>query len=383
MKKKKKIVLLSICGVSAILIPFILIVQFSHDPTNYQEKYINSLEPIPTRNLKFDDTKENIVVINEENTDFKILQLSDLHFSGARFRKNLDLKTLKAVYEMVDYARPDLIVYTGDIVYPTRISGSNDNIKAATVLNSFFDKMQVPFLYEFGNHDTEAFAKGKAKDINEIFQSNPFCYSKDDETANFRCGRLSQAVEIRNYDNTLNNVLILLDSGSYTDISFFSGYANFNDEQTHWYKNKLNRIRIMERYKEISDISSLAFFHIPPYEYREAVKLYEQKSEEVSYIYGNNFESISCPTSASGLFEKMVELGSTKAMFFGHDHKNSLALRYQGIEFYYGHSIDYQSYPFIQYTNDYRGGVIITIKPDSSYEVEPQLLKDIQKKNEE
>ncbi|MCH5171421.1 MAG: metallophosphoesterase [Erysipelotrichales bacterium] len=380
MKRKKKIVLLSIFGITAVLVPLFLIAQFGKDPTNYQKEYIDSLKPIPTRSLIFDDSKDNIAVINEENTDFKILQLSDIHFAGARRGKSLDLKTLKAVYEMVDYVRPDMIVYTGDLIYPTRVSGSNDNIKAATVLNLFFEKMGVPFLYEFGNHDTEIFATGTAEDINEIFQSNPYCYAKDDENNSYQTGRLTQLFEIRNHDNTLNTALILLDSGSYIDgSSFFSGYAKFTRQYMYWYERKLLQLKNQEEYKNISEISSLAFFHIPPYEYREAVRLYEEESEEVTFIYGENNETISCPTGESDLFKKMFELNSTKAVFFGHDHKNSLALKYQGIEFYYGHSIDYNSYPFIQYTDEYRGGVTITIKPDSSYVVEPLLLKDIKK----
>ena len=378
MKKRTKIVLLSMCGVFAVLFPLLLIAQYGKDPTNYQEEYINSLEPIPTRNLQIDATGENISITNEENSDFKILQLSGTHFVGARFGKDLDLKVLKAVYKMVDYVRPDLIVYTGDIVYPTRLFGSNDNIKAATVLSSFFEKMQVPFLYEFGNHDTEVFATGTANDINKIFQSNKYCYARDDETIRYREGRLSQAFEIRNYNNTLNTVLMLMDSGSYSDrVSFFSGYANFNKGHISWYYERLNRIRKQEGYKSFSDISSLAFFHIPLYEYSQAYELYKTKSDEVTYLFGQNDEAISSPIKASGLFEKMVELKSTKALFFGHDHKNSLALNYQGVDFYYGHSIDYRAYPTIKYTDEYRGCLVITIKPDSSYVVESQLLKDI------
>lgn len=380
MKKRKKIILLSMSGIIAVLVPLLLIAQFGNDPTNYQEEYINSIEPIPTRNLKFDVNGENVKVFNEKDTDFKILQLSDIHFVGAKFGRNLDLKAIKAVYEMVNYVRPDIIIYTGDIVYPTRLFGSNDNIKAATVLNSFFEKMQVPFLYEFGNHDTEVFATGTAEDINEIFQSNPYCYVREDSEIELRKGRLSQVFEIRNYDNTLNNAIFLMDSGSYLDkASFLSGYSNFSNPTIYWYGQKLTRLKTREQYKNISDVPSLVFFHIPPYEYEQAVELYEQGSDEVTYLFGRNDETVSCPSFESGMFKKMVSYSSTKAIFFGHDHMNSMALKYQGIEFYYGHSIDYRAYPTIKYKDDYRGGLVITIKSDSSYEVKPQLLKDISK----
>ncbi len=378
MNKKKKIILLSLSGIFAVLLPFILIAQYGIDPTNYQEDYINALKPIPTRNLNFDLDNENISITYEANTDFKILQLSDTHFVGARIGRDLDLRTLKAIYTMVDFVRPDLIVYTGDIIYPTRLFGSNDNIKAATVLNAFFEKMEVPFVYEFGNHDTEVFATGNANDINEIFQSNPYCYAKDDNEVSYKTGRLSQVIEIRNYDQSLNNALILLDSGSYKDnTSFFSGYANFNNIHSSWYETKLNRLKNQEGFQSVSEISSMLFFHIPPYEYKEAYELYKKGNDEVTYLFGKNDESVSSPKEPSGLFENVVKLGSTKAMFFGHDHINTLALRYKGIDMYYGHSIDYRAYPTIKYTEEYRGGLVINLKPDSSFQVEEQFLKDI------
>lgn len=374
MKKRTKILLFSLLGVVSVLFPLLLVAQFANDPTNYQEEYINSLAAIPTRHLEFDKGKSQ--VINEENTEFKILQLSDIHFVGGRIGKNLDLKALKAVYQMVDYTRPDLIVYTGDILYPTRWFGSNDNIKAAKVLNSFFEKMAVPFLYEYGNHDTEYYATGDENDINGIFMNNPYCYAKDDD-ALLKSGRLSQIFEIKNHDNTLNNALVLIDSGSYIDkTTYFSGYANIASLTTEWYNQKIEILKTKYNYLSTSDVHSLAFFHIPLYEYKEAVKLYEQHSNEVEYIFGENKEKVSSPDMPSGFFDKVVELKSTRALFFGHNHKNFLALKYKDVEFYYGHSIDYRAYPTIKYTTKYRGGLIITLKSDSSYEIVPQLLVD-------
>ena len=75
----------------------------------------------------------------------------------------------------------------------------------------------------------------------------------------------------------------------------------------------------------------------------------------------------------------MVKLESTKAVFFGHDHTNYMALRYKGIEMYYGHAIDYRAYPTIKYKTQYRGGNIIKLHRDSTYTVESCLLKDIER----
>ena len=377
MKKRKKIVLFSLGIVTAILIPLGLVSQYGKDDKNYMAAYIDSLEPIPTRELRTITYKENVKIINEKDTDFKILQISDVHFVGSRVNRDLDLKTLKAVYALVDHAKPDLVVYTGDIVYPMFYAGNNDNLKATKILNSFFEKMAVPFVYQYGNHDTDFYGTATYMQINEIFQSNKYCYAKEDQAVSIKSGRLSQVLEISNSDSTLNTALFLLDSNTYNNgQSYFSGYANFTDQQVYWYEKKLQNLVKQENVSS-NEILSLAFFHIPPYEYKKALELYKKGDSEVEYLGGENHESVSTPNSPSGLFEKIVEYQSTKAMFFGHDHKNSLSLKYKGVEMYYGHAIDYRAYPTIQFTNKYRGAKLITIKPDKSFIVEDQMLKDI------
>ncbi|MCI6357981.1 MAG: metallophosphoesterase [Erysipelotrichaceae bacterium] len=380
MKKKTKVILISLAGVFAMVIPLYLVAQFGKDETNYQEDYINSVKPIEVRKLQYNFESENYqIFLPSDDEHFRILQLSDTHFVGGRMRNSLDLKTLKSIYKMVDYAKPDLVIYTGDILYPTLYLGSNDNLKSAKILNSFFEKMEVPFLYEYGNHDTEYYGTATADDINEIFQTNKYCIAREDDEILFKSGRLSQMLELRNSDGTLNNALILLDSGSYLNgSSFFSGYANFTLSQSYWYEKKIQKLMERENYSNTSDIKSLAFFHIPPYEYKKATELYKKGSSEVQKIFGENHEKVSSPNTSSRLMEKVIEYGSTQAMFFGHNHKNSLALKYKGIEFYYGHSIDYRAYPTLKFDTRYRGGLIIDINSDSTYKIEPKLLIDIE-----
>jgi len=377
MKKRTRIIWFTIGCVCIVLTPILLVAQFGNDTTNYQEDYISNLKPIETHELNVDKDKSNVTIYKENDRDFTILQLSDVHYVGSHIYRSLDLKALEAVYAMIDYVRPDLVIYTGDIVYPTLALGSNNNIKSARILNKFFKKMEVPFLYQYGNHDTEFYATGDASDLNEIFQANPYCLAKNDVVSSSRRSRLSQVVELRNSDSSLNQALFLLDSGSYANnTSFLSGYASFSDDDVKWYENKLKQLQKKDKLESTSEISSLAFFHIPLYEYKTAEELYKQGSDEVQYLYGQNDEGISCG-KPSGMFDKMVELGSTKATFVGHDHINNLALIYKKIGLYWGQSIDYRAYPTIKHKTQYRGGAVITIHDDASFEVRPQLLKDI------
>ena len=69
------------------------------------------------------------------------------------------------------------------------------------------------------------------------------------------------------------------------------------------------------------------------------------------------------------MFETMIELGSTKGMFFGHDHLNNIVLEYQGIKLSYGYSVDYFAYSGIASVGSQRGCTIINCKTDTSFEI--------------
>ena len=79
----------------------------------------------------------------------------------------------------------------------------------------------------------------------------------------------------------------------------------------------------------------------------------------------------------SSLFDTAVELNSTKAMFYGHDHLNNVSLEYKGIRLTYGLSIDYLAYQGIENETDQRGGTLITLKPDNTFEIEQIKLMEV------
>ena len=71
------------------------------------------------------------------------------------------------------------------------------------------------------------------------------------------------------------------------------------------------------------------------------------------------------------LFEKILELGNTKAMFFGHDHLNNFVLDYQGVLFSYGYSIDYAAYNGdLENKGLQRGCTVLTLTPDGEFVAE-------------
>lgn len=125
---------------------------------------------------------------------------------------------------------------------------------------------------------------------------------------------------------------------------------------------------------------SLAFFHIPPKEFKEGWEKCYRGSNEATYHCGFVQEKdnyFGYPKTKEGkFFEEMVKLGSCKGMFMGHDHLNTLSMTYKGIRLTYGMSIDYNAYKGIAKRNTQRGGTIIDICDDGSFEVKMLPLAD-------
>ena len=182
-------------------------------------------------------------------------------------------------------------------------------------------------------------------------------------------GRNNQMIEVRNADGSLNTALFLIDSNAYTGEGI-NVYDYIHDDQVAWYADQVKRLQDAEG----EQISSMAFFHIPLQQYRTAYELYESGSDEVTYFFGENGEKmidkVCCSDYPSSLFDRMLELGSTKAVFCGHDHYNNMSLEYQGIRLTYGMSIDYLAMPGIENDTAQRGAELITLHPDSTWDLE-------------
>ena len=133
--------------------------------------------------------------------------------------------------------------------------------------------------------------------------------------------------------------------------------------------------------KDLETVKSLLFFHIPLPEFKDAwdelaAHGYED-TPNVQYITGLVGETGKCIYSGIGedqMFETIQELGSTKAVFCGHDHYNNFSVRYHGIELVYGNSVDYLAYMGINKKGSQRGCTVITTDPEGGYQVDKYNL---------
>jgi len=308
----------------------------------------------------------------QEGGDFRILQLTDVHLGNTFVTRAQDKLAKNAIIRLVEFVKPDLIVFTGDNVYPMpHITFTSNNYKQTKAFCDFVEKFEIPWACVFGNHDTEVLSKASKQDLSDLFESQPHCLYKRGKEGLFGVG--NYRIDIKNPDGTLNNALYLLDSNMYGKGNFFTGFDVIHDEQIAWYKRDLTNLKNKYGYMP----KSLAFFHMPLGEYKDAWNLLRYGSPEVTYKMG----SINEPDNYLGIsrirgkfFDAMVEMGSTKGTFCGHDHYNTLSMVYKGIQLTYGMSIDYLAYHTARRWHSQRGGTVITIQPDTTFSVAHQSL---------
>ena len=360
------------------------------------QPYINTVANINERqdSISYDEEKDGtgVYTITNHNKDaeFRILQLTDIHLGGSITSYPNDMKALKACFALIKYAKPDLVVVTGDLTYPVGISSfSLNNTAPVMQFASFMRNTGVPWAFTYGNHDTEAMATTNKQTLNDIYMSLSYKTSKNllypytqpvDAQGNKITGRNNQVIEVRNEDGTLCSALFLIDSNSYIGKGF-STYDYIRDDQVDWYKNQILRLNAGEG----KTVPSLVFFHIPLLQYKTAYDLWLQKSDEVTWYFGENRQggksvaTIGCSENPGKLFDTAKELGSTQGFFCGHDHFNNMSLEYQGMRLTYGMSIDYLVSPGIVDQTRQRGATLITLDRTGTMNVEQIPYSNIDK----
>lgn len=326
-------------------------------------------------NAIFEKKGGQTVITKAENKPFRILQLTDVHIGGGLFSVKKDKLALAAVEKIVKAANADFVIVTGDVCYPLfPWSGTFNNMKGTRRFAELMNKLGVEWTLVFGNHDTESFAFYDKEHLASYYMKQPKCHFQKGEKGLTGIG--NYCIKLNNADGTLNTALMFLDSNMYLSKTFFSGFDVIHDDQIDWYKRTV--LGLGENGKPSN---SLAFFHIPPKEFKEGWEKCYNGSGEATYHLGFVQEKdnyFGYPKTKEGkFFGEMVKLGSCKGMFMGHDHLNTLSITYQGIRLTYGMSIDYLAYQGIMKKHTQRGGTLIDIFDDGSFDVKLLPLDSI------
>ena len=350
------------------------------------------------------DYDEPVVLVTDENgekyflsdREIKVMHLTDIHIGGGFMSKDVDEKALNAVATMVTAEKPDLVIATGDIAFPVPyMAGTFNNYSGAKAFAKLMESLGVYWTVTFGNHDAEAYSYFDREAMGKFYENEEYkhcLFSAGPETVD---GFGNHVIEVKNSDGIITQAFVMIDSQAYVknDIitSIRGHYDNIHDNQVEWYEAEIKRMNKenAEAIKAIQGdengglwetygtVKTLAFFHIPLVEMADAWYAFEEggfkDTEDFKFIDGILGEvgrRIYCGLGDDNMFEKMLELGSTKAMFNGHDHYNSTTFEYKGIQFSYGYSIDYFAYAGIDKEGSQRGCTVITCKPDTSFTIE-------------
>ena len=302
--------------------------------------------------------------VRAEDTAFSVLQITDVHILNDEKK---DAKAFKTITAMVETTKPDMIVVTGDV------TSEKENYTAFKTFCGFMEKFRIPWAFTFVNHEgldikyspDEVLDPKKTADkktLSDYLESLKYCiYERGDENVD---GMGNYYYTVRDDNGKALTSLIFMDSNSYDEKN--NGYDHFHDNQIQWYKNTIKKIAKQENGDESRVLPSLAFFHIPMKEYMTA---YDEAKGTKNLIYGFRFPNEDgTPAVDDDMFETMLELGSTKGCFVGHDHMNNYSVIYKGIRLTYGISCDHNIY-FVPF----RGGTLINIKYDGSFTTQPLI----------
>ena len=346
---------------------------------------VDSFYKEPDVSIFKDSLGENSIKLLSKR-DFKVLQLSDIHIGNGPLSLKKDKKAIEAVINLIEYSKPDLIILSGDFVFPSSfITGSNDNLTALKVLANVIEKYKTPWTLCFGNHDAESSAKYSKSELCDYLLSNNLQYCLFNNNSFNVDGMGNHIINIYNSDNSFNSTIFLFDNGMYCGESQLSGYQEISDSQVSWYENKIKQLS--SHFK--SDINSYVYYHVPGKEYELAWQEYKNGNVggNIKYFFGDaneKNEKISCPSELGKFFETAVILKSTKAIFCGHDHLNDFSIEYKGIRLTYSKSIDYTAYVFQGIANktEQRGGTLLILKnnflsSNSTFDIQHIKLTDI------
>lgn len=322
-------------------------------------------------------TYENINGINTFVTDdeFKILHLTDTHIGAGALSADNDYMALNAIEKLVVASDPDLVVVTGDLVYPSKIRTFNDNnLRSLMMLSILFETLKVHWCPVFGNHDSEKGSEYTREELGTYLERLQYCMfekgpSDIDGVGNY-------VVNIQNSSGRITQSLYFMDSNDYVHKSSDrydevpGNYDNIHENQIQWYETKVNEINQINKDNGFDEIvKSILFTHIPFEEYEEAYThgtiISGEKKEEI--WEGVNY----------GMFDKIVELGSTQLVLCGHDHLNNFVAEYKGVKLAYGLSIDYIAYFTTKFTSSQRGGTEVLVSSNGEVNLNSLKYKDI------
>ncbi len=317
----------------------------------------------------------------DENGEFKILIIADPQDIALPQKGMLAL-----INASLDEAKPDLVVFLGDVIHGPAILTENGARKAIDNIVSPVAERGIPFAVVFGNHDDEG---GVSKETQiEWYNSYDGCLAVEGEEMS-GCGKYNLLIKDREGKKDLFN-LWLIDSGTYVYTEALGrSYAYVDVDQIAWYKSESSKLAAKNGGEPIP---SFVFQHIPVPEVYDMLSVVPKDTDGAVKghgIYSDSYYVINsqyiakgalgegpCPPDTnSGEFEAWKEAGDIVAAFFGHDHTNDYEGTLDGIDMVSTTGAGF----FIYGAGGNHGTRLITLHEDDlmNYDTEMLYYKDI------
>lgn len=301
---------------------------------------------------------------------FRILHMTDMQESAV-----ISPDTVKLIKTSIKKIKPDLVVLTGDQIksYAIGLGGKNAGKTVAKMIKSLCSPMEeagVPFAATFGNHDV---CKYVSKE-DQIKMYSDFSMFVRPTNGAYDQGTYALPVYSSDGEKVKYLIYIIDSQGNRKG----GGYEAVKPDQIEWYRAQRDNFAVQN---QSAVVPSMAFQHIPvcemygifkrvPKRTKNSVRCYRTHAKEF-YILDeekcfemNSFkEPASVPDENTGEFNAMKEKGDIKAIFCGHDHKNSFVGTNDGIDLGYTPSSGFNTYG----DGLSRGSREIVISEDGSY----------------
>ena len=176
------------------------------------------------------DAKEPVLKFNQDGK-FKIAQFTDMHIclDKSEYCNTQLVKTMARLSRVANQEKPDLLVFTGDVV-----TGGDARKGWDRILDSL-DKFQIPFCFMFGNHDPERLPRSE---MAARIVKSPYCLNKLN-----KAGELAD-IEIEVLASQSKEAACLLycmDSHDYSTVEGVKGYGWFTPQQVEWLRESCQK----------------------------------------------------------------------------------------------------------------------------------------------
>jgi 3',5'-cyclic AMP phosphodiesterase CpdA len=273
-----------------------------------------------------------------ENGTFKIVQFTDMHYVHGNPKSDT---TILNINRVLDAEKPDMVVFTGDVVTGAPVHEGWDAITKLVI------DRKIPFAVNLGNHDHEMGVT--REEIARFVTAYP--YNLNSPQVQGVSGVMNDVIPIYGSKQRLSveALIYCFDSGAYSNIEGVDGYGWITGSQIEWYKKQSLDYTLKNN---VRPLPALAYFHIPLPEYQSAF------NDDKNKRFGERFEDECPPKLNSGLFLTMKEMHDVMAMFVGHDHKNDYIVDYYGIALAYGRFSGWKT----TYTPEINGARVVVLK---------------------